>query len=55
MHPFFDLDGHHVCTESAESFRKGYCADCQDVIDLEGLCAHGTYPDGCTDCDTSNH
>ena len=44
---FFRLAGNHVCEDGAESFRVGYCADCADVIESEGLCGHGSYQDSC--------
>lgn len=50
MHGFFELDGYHIC-DDVESFRRGYCEDCAEVIDLEGLCVHGSYPDVCGACD----
>jgi hypothetical protein len=50
-HGFFDLDGHHVCEDGQESFRKGYCSDCADILEQEGLCVHGSYPDGCGGCE----
>lgn len=42
---FFHLAGNHVCED--DGFRVGVCADCSDVIESEGLCGHGSYPDSC--------
>lgn len=42
---FTNLAGDHVC--ESEGFRNGPCEDCEDLIESEGLCGHGNYPDSC--------
>ena len=46
---FFRLAGSHIC---GEGFRSGLCAECDAVIESEGLCGHGSYPDNCGAADT---